>query len=435
MLKNGKILGLLMIAMLTTSAVFLLMGKHGWFAQLSFSAFAFAALFSAWLFFRDMADFTQFWLKVSREESMWTWYNRKKILVVSIVSLIAMSAIWFFNREFISLLVFVVTFVVWAVLFFSGYINPKIMMRARQDNGRLVSVAEAKAHVEPNENVVVVAVEGHARAHPDRQVVRPHVAGGESLGGEDVVMTFCGLTNLGIAVTPELNGRRLNLQPMTQLNNNLILVDEEYNEAIQQLWLQTETDLNAGADNKLKQWPTFRMPFGKFALAYPEGQVFLNDYRTADTRSSLFKNPFLAIYDRIADAVFDWSVAKQGQQEEPVFPTLAYSDQRLPTKQKIWGFNVDDDYVAYTEDFVRGEKSPINTRVGGKPIVVAYNEAFESLGIYYNHSGSPVTQIDFYGNTPNGEMPRVETVKAGAYWIVLSHFFKNTDINRIDSNN
>lgn len=30
----------------------------------------------------------------------------------------------------------------------------------------------------------------------------------------------------------------------------------------------------------LKQWPTFRMPFAKFTLAYPQGEVFLNDYRT-----------------------------------------------------------------------------------------------------------------------------------------------------------
>ena len=39
--------------------------------------------------------------------------------------------------------------------------------------------------------------------------------------GEDIVLTYCGLSNLGIAYTPSLGGKPLDLHPMTQLENNL----------------------------------------------------------------------------------------------------------------------------------------------------------------------------------------------------------------------
>ena len=52
------------------------------------------------------------------------------------------------------------------------------------------------------------------------EVLRPHVANGGD-AGEDIVLTYCGLSNLGIAYTPSLGGKPLDLHPMTQLENNL----------------------------------------------------------------------------------------------------------------------------------------------------------------------------------------------------------------------
>ena len=66
-------------------------------------------------------------------------------------------------------------------------------------------------------------------------------------------------------------------------------------------------------------------------------------------------------------------------------------------------------------------------------VVIAYDEYFESLGVYYNHTGEQVDEIDFFGNVKSGRLLRVETLKAGAYWIVWANFFPNTDINRIIS--
>ena len=66
-----------------------------------------------------------------------------------------------------------------------------------------------------------------------------------------------------------------------------------------------------------------------------------------------------------------------------------------------------------------------------RDIVVAYDPKYESVGAWYNDSGVPVTQIDFFGNSDQGRLKRVETLKSGMFWHVWVEFFQHTDINRV----
>jgi hypothetical protein len=43
----------------------------------------------------------------------------------------------------------------------------------------------------------------------------------------------------------------------------------------------------------------------------------------------------------------------------------------------------------------------------------------------------PITQIDFFGNSDQGQLKRVETLKSGMFWHVWVEFFQYTDINRV----
>ena len=63
-------------------------------------------------------------------------------------------------------------------------------------------------------------------------------------------------------------------------------------------------------------------------------------------------------------------------------------------------------------------------------VVVGYDPEFESVGVYYNDTGAPVTRIDFWGNSELGRLERVETVKAATYWCVWYNYFPETDLNR-----
>jgi hypothetical protein len=390
------------------------------------------ALAVAFLIFKDLADISQWIIQGSRETTMAVWYNRVPLAVTSMVFAIIASIVWFKTRVGIGTKGFVALLLIFIGMWASGIVNPHIMMRPRQDNAVWVDTAEARKYVEADESVIVYEIDGAARAHADQQVLRPHVAGGAPVNGKNVVMTYCGLTNLGMAYVPEIDGRKLDLAPMTQLENNLVMFDANSGEPIQQLWGQTEADVVAGNDRGMEEYPTFRMPFQKFAKAYPDGEVFINDYLVKDMRPEFWQNPLLFAYDRVMEVIFNTAIDLQRDIEAPVFPTIEHRDERLPTKELIWGFDINHDYVAYTEDFVRENGNLINAMVGGENVVIAWDEEYQSLGVYFNFTGEKVQGMDFFGLTDSGaKLPRIETLKAGAYWLVWTNFFPQTDLNRI----
>jgi len=390
------------------------------------------ALAVAFLIFKDLADISQWVIQGSRETTMAVWYNRVPLAVTSMVFAIIASIVWFRTRAGIGARGFVALLLIFIGLWASGIVNPHIMMRARQDNAVWVGTEEASKYVAADESVIVYEIDGVARAHADLQVLRPHVAGGATVNGKNVVMTYCGLTNLGVAYVPEIDGRKLDLAPMTQLENNLVMFDANSGEPIQQLWGQTEADVVAGSERGMEEYPTFRMPFQKFAKAYPDGEVFINDYLVEDMRPKFWQNPPLFAYDRVMEVIFNTAIELQREIEAPVFPTIEHRDDRLPTKELIWGFDINHDYVAYTENFVRENGNLINATVGGENVVIAWDEDYQSLGVYFNFTGEKVQGIDFFGLTDNGaKLPRIETLKAGAYWLVWTNFFPQTDLNRI----
>ena len=112
---------------------------------------------------------------------------------------------------------------------------------------------------------------------------------------------------------------------------------------------------------------------------------------------------------------------------------MARYDDRLPNKTYIWGVNIGDEAVCWIDDFVAEQGGLINTRVGGRDLVVYGDRKYESLGVWYNDSGEPVAEMDFFGKSDRGQLQRVETLKSGMFWHVWVEFFQHTDINRVDT--
>ncbi|MDJ0879688.1 MAG: DUF3179 domain-containing (seleno)protein [Halieaceae bacterium] len=373
--------------------------------------------------FRDLADVSQWILATSREQTMWTFYNRHKLALATGVSWLVAWWTWWQGDVGVSTLFWLVT-VLAAFLFYSGYINPRLMMRAQQFTARYYSLANARKTLPADTSLIVIDAGGEARGHPDDHILRPHVAGtSDGLAGENVVMTYCGLTNMGIAYKPEIEGQQLDLGVMTQLENNLVMWDKKSGEPIQQFWGTLERTGPNGP--RMPEWPSYRMPLWAFEKAFPSGRVFLNPIPHPG------ENPFFAVYDRIMHMIFQHGIKDQAENPEPTFPTIKRFDDRLANKELVYGVNVDTDYVAYTEDFIREHGGLLNVEIGGRNVVVAYHEDLDSVGMYYNDSGEPVATIEFGGHSDRGQLSRVETMKAQAYWVVWQNFFPETDVNRL----
>jgi hypothetical protein len=373
------------------------------------------------VYFRDLGDVSQVLIKVKRGNMIRFIRNEYRLIgaglaagVVMVVTHLGFGAgpVWMFWTALVLV----------AFLYGFPWIWVHLGLRNQIDSARFYSIEEAKKYVSPASPVLVIENNGKARAHPDYELLRPHLAGNqEGLGGENIVMTYCAMANLGLGYTPEIEGEALDLEVLAQHGNNLILRDNTSNEPIQHIYGQRERDGRSGPG--MKPWPTFRMSFRGFQKAYPEGEVFLN---------APSSNPFLRLLDMVTDAVFSMGISRQHREEKPVMDNMSHSDDRLPAKTYVWGIDIGNDAVCYTQDFIVENGNLVNAEIGGRSLVVAWDPVYESVGAWYNDSGVSVTRIDFFGVSDQGNLKRVETLKPGLFWHVWVEFFKNTDINRVN---
>ncbi len=383
------------------------------------------------IYFRDLGDVSQMLLKVKRENMVRFIRHEYRLIAIGLGAFAVATLVHFIlgAGPFWLWLVSAVL-----VLFFYGfpYVWVHLGLRNQLNTAQYFPIDEARKYVGPTAPVMVIDNNGHARAHPDAQIMRPHLAGNEKgLGGEDVVMTYCAMANLGQGYTPRIEGKRLNLEVLAQHGNNLILRDNESGEPIQQIYGFREADQNPNTDGlacplrpeaQMKPWPTYRMTFRGFQKAYPDGEVFLNEPSP---------NPLLRLLDMMTEITFGWGIGRQHQEDAPVMDNMDRSDDRLPNKTYVWGITIGQDATCWTDDFVVDNDWIVNATVGGRDVVVSLDPKYESLGVWYNDNGQPVTKCDFWGMSDQGQLQRVETLRAGIFWHVWSEFFPSTDVNRV----
>lgn len=401
--------------------------------NLLFYAGLVTALGIGFLYFRDLGDISQMVLKVKRANMMRFIRNEGRLVLVGLGGALVMTVAHFAlgGGPF---WLWLIAVLLCAVLYGFPYVWVHIGLRNQKNSAKFYPIAEAKEWVSPSSPVLVLENKGVARAHPDAQIMRPHLAGNdEGLNGENVVMTYCAMANLGIGYTPEVEGEKLELQVLAQHGNNLILRDNRTGEPIQQIYGVREKDVDVTADGPvcparpglaMRSWPTFRMTFRGFEKAYPDGTVFLNKPPS---------NLLLALFDRVLETVFSSEIARQHRIAAPVMDNMTRYDDRLHNKTYIWGVQINGDAVCWTDDFVVGNGNLVNATVGGRDLVVSWDPKFESLGVWYNDTGAPVTEIDFFGKTPGGQLKRVEDLKPGMFWHVWAQYYPHTDINRTGS--
>ncbi len=401
------------------------------FANIIFYLSLVVSLGIGFIYFRDLGDVSQMVLKVRRENMVRFIRNEYQMLAAAVGGLVLMTLMHFAFGAGLGW-IYWIALLLGLVLIGFPYVWVHIGLRNQKSTAKYYSIDEAREFVSPSSPVLVIENDGVARAHPDAQIMRPHLAGNdEGLGGRNVIMTYCAMANLGIGYTPEIEGQPLDLEVLAQHGNNLILRDNKTGEPIQQIYGFREADSSqteSGAvcplkpSQAMKPWPTFRMTFRGFQKAYPDGKVFLN---------KLPGNPVLFLFDSALEMLFSASIGKQHREAAPVMDNMSHSDERLDNKTYVWGVNIGDDAVCWTDDFVVEHGNIINAQVGGQPVVVAWHPRYESLGVWYNTTGAPITEIDFFGNTPAGKLERVEVLKPGMFWHVWVEFFPHTDINRV----
>ena len=376
----------------------------------------------SFLYFRDLGDITQAFLTVKRKGMIYAIRHEKLMVGVGIVgTIIAVYTTVEYDAGFKILTYTLAVINIFSVLFPPVWLY--FGLRNQQDHAKYYSIEEAKNYVRSDESVIVLENNGEARAHSDYHIKRPHLAGvPEGLGGENIILTYCCMTHLGHGYIPEINGEKLDLTVVAQHGNNLIMRDNSTGEPVQQMYGTRECD-GRWSDNKMQEWPTFRMPFWAYAKAYPNGKVFLNKI------VPFTRNPVLWLWDHIVEIVFLWATVSHHRTQSLLTSTMDVDDDRILRKELVWGFNIGKSSMAYTKQYIKEQGNIVNANVGGRDIVACYDPNYESVNIWYNDSGKPVKEIDFFGKSDQGDLKRVETVKAGLYWFVWINYFPESQLN------
>lgn len=372
------------------------------------------AMVVAVLGFAALADLTQFIVQVPRWMTMATHGVRFELLAFGLVAMAAGYAVarrnGYFGRRRLN--VWLGVFILLAV---SGYLNPPyLMFRTQHQNARFVSIDAVRnapmLGVSDEHEVFVVEINGDARAYPLDWIMQPHVAG-DAIGGEDVALTYCSLSHLGMAVTPELGGIKLDLKLLTQLKNNLVLFDAGTNKPIQQIWASFE-----GERERMREWPTRIMSFGAYQRLYPDGLVFFN--------------PAYNPWNKLVRWMMYTVVGLQHARDDPVFPTIDRFDRRLPNKAYVYGVRVGDTKVAFTLDYIKRNGGIVNTEVGGKPLALVYFPDYGFVDAFERTvEGREITvyEIDPYGDTPHGKLERA-VMAHEVFWFIWNTFYPDTEL-------
>ncbi len=409
--------------------------------KISFWFFMLLAQLGAFIIFKDLADISQWVVQSSREFTMLVWYNRHILMAAAFAALLLAILVWIKDRNvcakpLLGFLLFLFFF-----NYYSGVINPKLMFRPQQHAAKFVSVGEApqymqrsldKAHFGPKSyaavddiEVLLLETDHGAYAYSDYYLVQPHVVKADTINGEEVIMTYCGLTNLGIAYSPIIGDQKLDLAVMTQLKNNMVLYDKNSGHPIQQILGIQERDPE---NRKMKEWPTVRMPFRSFKQLYPEGMVYINEI------PDFTENPVLAVWDRLVrHGMMLWGIGLNWiENGKPAFPTITFKDKRLPMKELVYTISVNDDHVAYSKDFIKQQRNIINTVIGGTSIVINYDPELDIVTAFFKDNEAVVNEIDVLGFTEDGiQLQRVNTLKSKLFWFIFAEFYPDTDVNRV----
>jgi hypothetical protein len=259
--------------------------------------------------------------------------------------------------------------------------------------------------------VMVLEINGDARAYPINYITQTHVAGGELVGGEDVVMTFCGLSHLSVAFANEVNGEKLNLRVMGQFHNNLVLFDRDTNEPIHQIKGKFEREGTA-----LKSYPSVMMCIENFAALYPQGKIY---YRSPQDRDLIDKIVFMLLEHGM------------GEQYDPSTPELAfdtspYDDKRLPAKELIYAIIDDGKSVVFTKEFIAGQPGGyFEYQLRGQTIAVKYFPEYDYVDMFV---GAGAQKVNHLGELPDGsKLVKYRHINQ-MLWRVYQYFYPDSEL-------
>ncbi len=219
------------------------------------------------------------------------------------------------------------------------------------DQPVFINQQDASEWLAANEPVVVLELNGEARAYP-LQILTWHEVVNDTVGGEPVIVTFCPLCNSAVAFGRTLPDGTVAEFGVSGLLRNSDLV--MYDRVTESLWQQLTGEGIVGelAGEQLTFLPAAIVSFADFRGAHPAGVVLSQE--TGYSRS-YGRNPY-AGYDNMGQSPFLFDGELDG---------------RLLPMERVVALSLNGIDVAYPYG-VLSEAGVIQDRLDGREVVVFY---------------------------------------------------------------
>ena len=340
-------------------------------------------------------DFSQMIYKPSRSTVYFVLRNRFAMIAASLFLWLAALIVHLTIAPTAPLVLFITGFLVLLQIILGFVMSPYIMFPSNR-RPSWVSATEAKKSLSPDEPIIGLEINGDARAFPVNWTFRPHIVE-ETIGGEPVAMTYCLLSNLGLAFRPELNGQPMHFIMPIQWENNMMIYDTLGKRLIQQI----DGKVMFGPDKgqAIEKYPTQVMSWAAWQWLHPDTRVF--------------NNPSSGLFDTfVRFFIGRFFLEANRKREAPMFPTIKEFDDRLPNKTEVIGVEEEGIYRAYSLDYLCS-KEVVNDSIGDKSIVIICDEEVDVISAYYRNYGGQTRTFERHSEREVAYMHDDET---GSLW-------------------
>ncbi len=218
------------------------------------------------------------------------------------------------------------------------------------DNPKYV-VADAAEFLADDDVVIALSWEGEHRAYPAR-ILDHHEIVNDTIAGTALAITWCPLCGSAVGVHREIDGQVTEFGVSGLLyNSDLIFYDRTTNT----LWDQVTATGIVGplTGSKLDLFPVTMTTWGRWRNAHPDTLVL-----STDTGFD---------YDYSADAY-----VRYRKSSRLMFP-VQQTDGRVRPKTVVFGFDLGDTTIAFTEALLREQES-VSYELDGKALVVTMGD-------------------------------------------------------------
>ncbi len=239
---------------------------------------------------------------------------------------------------------------------------------------QFISGDEVK-YLKPSDRVLGLYINGEAKAYPIR-ILNWHELVNDSVGGKDVLVSYCPLCGTGMAFDANIDGRKYLFGVSGKLYNSDVLM---YDKETESLWSQIKMEAVTGAmtGKRLTLLPLIHTTWRAWKRKYPDTKVL-------SKKTGHFRN-----YNDSPYSGYEAS-------DQIMFP-VKHKDNRLSRKEWVLGVLINEEAKAYSFKRLRKEQTSVKDKVGGQDIIVVYDVENESAVITDDQNNIiPSTQVYWF---------------------------------------